>query len=161
MNLEVGCAELARGIHVGRGNKLSILLHFARNDKERFQLGTDVGLREIGLDLLDERFVTAEMSRGDGAMNAGAKEGAVAARDIGGDEFAFAFGEGAGSGEKYLDDLVERLCGLRAKRHGAADTDVFGRKRNVRHGGLRVSEIGCQWIRGARDSGVVARRTRQ
>ena len=92
VNLKVGCALLARGFDVGGGDEFAVLLHLAGDDEECFELGTDGGLGEIGLDLLDKGLVAAQVRSGNGAVDAVAVVGAVAAGNISGDELAFATG---------------------------------------------------------------------
>ena len=121
VNLNFGCAMLARGFDIGTGDQLAILLDLTRNDQQRLELGADVGLREVGLDLLHQRLVAAQVGRGNGAVNAVAIVGAVAAGDVGGDQLALAAAERAGPGEQDFDEGVQRPCRLWTEGHGAAN----------------------------------------
>ena len=103
------------------GDQLAVLLDLAGDGQQGLELGADVGLREVGLDLLDESFVAAQVGGGDGAVDAVAVVGAVAAGNVGGDQFALAAGERAGAGEQDFDEGVEGPRGFRAKGHGAAN----------------------------------------
>jgi hypothetical protein len=102
-------------LDVGCRHQLAILLHFTGDAEERLEFEADVGLGEVGLDLLDERLIAAEMGCCGCTVNAGAIVSTVAAGDEGRDQFALAFGECAGAGEQYRDQRVERACVLGRK----------------------------------------------
>src|SRR5579862_5996374 len=59
VNFEIGGAFAAGGFDVRGGDEFAVLLHFAGNRQQGFELGRNGGLHEIGLDLLDQRFVAA------------------------------------------------------------------------------------------------------
>ena len=115
-----------------------------RDHEQRLELEADVRLCEIGLYLLHQRLVAAEMGSGDGAVDAGAEVCAIAAGDIGCDQFAFTLAQCAGSGKEDFDKVVQGLCGLGTEGHGAADTNVLGGEWDVRHGVLQFSVVSDQ-----------------
>jgi hypothetical protein len=140
MNLEIGRAFAPGGVDVGGGDELAILLHQPRDYQKRFQLGRDAGLGKVRLHLLDEGFIAAQMRGGDGAVDAVAIVGAIAARHIGRDQLAFAAAEGAGALQQYLNQCVEGTRGLRPEGHGATNAGKVGRKRDVGHGSFLLRD---------------------
>src|ERR1700733_3382123 len=121
VNLEVGRAVLAGGFDIAGFDELAILLDFAGYGEKGLQLGADVRLGEVGLDLLDESLVAAEVSGSDGAVDAVTVVCAVAAGDEGGDEFALPAAESAGAAQQHLDEVIEGTRGFRAEGHGTAN----------------------------------------
>ena len=78
--------------------------------------------------------IAAKMVSGNRAVDALAEEAVVLRGNVGGNQLALTGREGARPAQQDLCQLVQRLRGLRSKRHGAANPrQAFGQC-NVRHG---------------------------
>jgi hypothetical protein len=99
---------------------------------------------EVGLDFLDQVLIAVEMMCRDGAMDGLAVLAIVLCGDVGSNQFPLARRERMRASQQHLDELAERLCGLRAERHGAPYAWQVGRKRDVCHGRRLYGPQACR-----------------
>jgi len=134
VDFEVGGAFAAGRGDIAGGDAAPAFLDFSGDDEESFELGRNAGFVGSALDAVNESFVAAEMSRGDGAVDGLAVVAVVLRGDVGGDEFASTRRERAWAAKEDFDELVHGSSGLRAKGEEAANAGQVVRDGNVGHG---------------------------
>ena len=136
MDFEVGRALFPRRLYGLGGDLLAALLHLARDAEEGLELAGDSGVEVVAPDVVGEVGLFAQMRGGGGRVAGLAEVAVVAVGDVGGDEFAFAGGEGVGRLQEDLGELAHGFGGFGAEGEGGDDAGDAFRKIDMGHGFL-------------------------
>ena len=134
VNLEIRRPERASTCDVCRGHQPAALGRLAGDDQQRLELVGDGRAFRIALDVEHQRLVAAEVVRGDRAMDRLAVAAVVARRHVGRNQLALAGRERVRSAQQHVNQLVERLGGLRPKGHRTPDPGQVFLQLDVCHG---------------------------
>ena len=116
------------------GHQPAALGCLAGDDQQRLELDGNGRTFRIALHVEHQRFVAAEVVRSDRAMDRLAVAAVVARRHKGRNQLALAGRERMRSAQQHVNQLVERLGGLRPKGHRTPDPGQVFLQFDVCHG---------------------------